>query len=244
MYEMRIQHPGLKAFRVIRHSDQSVVEVRARLQMEAWEDRWKRVQEAESRRQLKQQTSEFAHVNKEVARTRTGECQRAIAQVEGILRDGIELDHRVSWESLKDRHAFSVPKPSPPQTKQIPAPPLASNFAPRLFWFQQLIPALQRKPRDEANRRFMQVEQVWKGVKENVERENAKAIAEHEKAVRAWEAQSREFHNQQLAQHREVDSKRSRYTDKDSTGLNEYWEIVLNRSEYPDSFPKSFLLEY
>jgi restriction system protein len=212
--------------------------------MEAWEDRWKRVQEVESKRQLKQQTSQFAHVNKEIARTRTDECQRAIAQVEGILRDGIELDHRVNWEALKDRHAFSVPRPSPPLTKQIPAPPLASHYAPSLSWFQQLIPALQRKPREEADRRFKQVEQVWRGGKENIERENAQAIAEHEKAMRAWEIQSQEFRDQRSAQHREVDLMRSRYTDKGSTGLNDYWEIVLHKSKYPDLFPKSFLLEY
>ena len=244
MYEMRIQHPGLKAFRVIRHSDQSVVELKARLQLQAWEDRWNRVQEAESKRRLKQQISWDVAANKELARARTDECQREIAQVEKLLRDGIELDHRVNWESLQDRHTFSVPPPSPPLTKQIPTSPRADDFAPRFSWFQQVVPALQRKPREAAGRRFMQVEQEWRKAKESIERENAQAIAEYKKALSLWEAQSREFRDQQLAQHRDVGLKRSRYEDKEPTGLNEYWEVVLNTSEYPDSFPKSFLLEY
>jgi restriction system protein len=244
MYEMRIQHPGLKAFRVIRDFDQRIVELRAQLQLQAWDDRWTRVQEAESKRRLWQQASWDVAANKQLAATRTSDAQRAIAEVEGILRDGIELDHRVDWELLKDKTAFNTQPPLPPQAKQIPTPPRTEEFAPRLAWFQRLIPVLQRKARAVADQKYKGAEQSWRGIKEHIEAENAQATSNYEQAVRNWETQKREFYDQQRTQHKQIDLKRSRYLEKDPTGLIECWETVLTKSEYPDAFPKSFLLEY
>ncbi len=244
MYERRIEHSGLKAFRVVRNSDPAVVEHTAWLQLQRWEGRWKRVQASESKRRQKEQASRNVATNKQLAAARTAAAQEAIAQVEKTLRNGIELDHRVNWESLKQRSIFSIPAPNSPAAKPIPAAPHESNYIPQFSWFQRLIPSLQRKGRSEAHRRFIEAEQNWRKAKENIERENTLSITMHEQSITRWEAQKRDFYDRQLAQHRDVDCKRSRYLQKDAVAINEYWEMVLNKSEYPDSFPQSFLLEY
>ncbi len=43
MLEKRIFHPGLKTFRVVRGTDNRTVEFLANWQMEAWDERWRKI---------------------------------------------------------------------------------------------------------------------------------------------------------------------------------------------------------
>ncbi|MGC2111668.1 MAG: restriction endonuclease [Candidatus Korobacteraceae bacterium] len=202
------------------------------------------MQEAESKRQLKQQISWDIAANKSFAKKRTEECQRAMLQMERVLRDGIEADHCLDWDALKDRSAFSVPKPAPPVMGQVPVPPDINKFDPHFNWFEYLLPPLKRRRREQADHRFREAESDWVAFKQNIEQQNARSLAEHEEALRVWEVKLLGFRAAQTAQHREIELRRARYLEKDHVALHEYWETVLSNSEYPDTFPRSFLIEY
>lgn len=244
MYEKRIQHAGLKAFRIIRHSDLDVVNMKAQLQAEAWNARWQRVLAQEAKRLQQERASLNVAANKQVAAEKTAEARKAIEELEKTLLHGIELDSRVDWESLKNKVDYPVPKPRPPMKASIPSPPLPASFTPKLSWLQVIIPALRKKPLSAAHEKLLEAERNWHCVAAAIDRENSQASDVHRQATNQWEAAKATFRKEQLAQHADIEQRRERYLAKDLTALNEYWEAVLSQSEYPDSFPKSFMLEY
>ncbi len=62
--------------------------------------------------------------------------------------------------------------------------------------------------------------------------------------VKAWEIEKLSYEQLQKEQHSKVDLWRAAYQQKQIDVLTDYWELVLSRSEYPDSFPKSLSLDY
>jgi len=198
----------------------------------------------ESKRLEKERISYNVITSRQLSAARTADAQRSISELERTLLRGIELDNRLDWESIKEAGGFTVPIPKLPPTKAVPASPTPAQFAPKLSWFQVLIPALRRKFMDEARGKFLAAERCWKLAVEAVEKENINSAAMHKRALERWEASQVEFRQAQQAQHAEIESKKTRYLSKEPSALNEYWETVLSRSEYPDSFPKSFVLEY
>ena len=123
MWEKQIFHPGLKVFRVIRGGDQGAVELMAKLQTELWDERWRKIQLANAKRRKEEEAARVSFQQKELALQRTREAERLLDSLTRILRDGIEIDHVLDWEKLKDRSPFSEPKPEPrEQLSGWPAP--------------------------------------------------------------------------------------------------------------------------
>jgi len=52
-WEIRVSHEGLHTYRVVRGATKEEAELRARLQIEAWNARWARLVAAEAARQLR-----------------------------------------------------------------------------------------------------------------------------------------------------------------------------------------------
>src|ERR1039458_6727890 len=67
MWEVRVQHEGLKAYRVVRGATQQEAELKARLQVAAWNERWSNRQVVLKSRLQKIQKSWDNEANKETA---------------------------------------------------------------------------------------------------------------------------------------------------------------------------------
>lgn len=90
MWEVRVQHDGLKAYRVVRGATQQEAELKARLQVAAWNERWSSKEAALKSKMQKLQKSWSNEENKQTARTRTEESQSQINAVEVILAEGLQ----------------------------------------------------------------------------------------------------------------------------------------------------------
>ncbi|WP_218919485.1 restriction endonuclease [Spirosoma aerolatum] len=65
-----------------------------------------------------------------------------------------------------------------------------------------------------------------------------------ENETREWEQKKREYEEQQEKANASVDQLQQDYYNKKPAAVIEYCEIVLNNSLYPESFPKSYELDY
>jgi hypothetical protein len=124
VWRRTIYHRELKASRVVRGETQAEVELRAQLQMDAWNQRWQSVQQAASKREQKQRAASAGSGKKDLALQRTREAQRELAALGRILLDGIETDHVVDWDTLKSRSPFRWPGHKQPRRTQFPHLPL------------------------------------------------------------------------------------------------------------------------
>ena len=246
MRTKNIYHAGLNAYRVVRGPTQEIVELKARLQSEAWDQRWAKLQQVQAKRGEKERVLLRLAQKAEIALQRTRDAELELTSLQRILRDGIELDHALDWDSLKDQTSFITPRPAPPEFRAIPQAPdkAAPQFQPRLSFLDRLLPSRRELRRTEAEERFRSARGRWVAEKEATEQANSESGARYNSEVEAWEEQKRLHAEAKVKQHATVEKFRMAYEHKDPDGLVEYWDEVLSRSEYPDSFPKGFTFDY
>jgi restriction system protein len=188
LWERRISHPGLKAVRVIRGANLATVELMAKFQLEKWEERWRKIQAANVKKQKEDKAAELNFQKKELALKRTREAEQAHKAITQILRDGIEIDHVVDWESLKDRSPFSEPKPQGPEPLLGSPPPeqTSSPFLPHFTAFDWIVPGRRARKIDDARHRFREARHAWVAKRTGDSRNKCSAtgaIREHDEGL-------------------------------------------------------------
>jgi hypothetical protein len=93
VWEQRISHEGLKAYRVIRGATQDDVAAKATYQLEIWANRWKRLQVSEENQRRRQQaaaTQQWTRYEKEqnieLAGQQTKQLQEELEALESLHR--------------------------------------------------------------------------------------------------------------------------------------------------------------
>jgi len=188
VWEKRIFHPGLKAFRIVRGNDKATVEFKAQLQMEAWNDRWQKLQQSTARKAKEEAAAHISFQKKSLALNRTREAEEQMNALSRILRDGIEIDHVLDWEQLKNRSEFSEPSPEAPKpTFGSPAPQQDSlMFSTHLTLIDRLIPSRRARRFADSERRYLNAKAEWIVQEQQIREINSKQQTEHESKLKEW----------------------------------------------------------
>jgi len=262
MWEKRITHPGLNAFRVVRGQTRDDVERKAASQEAIWEERWQRKLNAEKSHQKRLNDLQFRAFNKAqvesakaLALDQTRELEREREALESILARGLALDPRVSWEQKKEQARLSIYKPEKPVPLPLPSKPLLSDSAftihvegPNLTFLDKLIARrkieklrlaadAREKASQIADRAFQKAIAEWEAGVSKIKAANQAAEAEYQKFVDECESARK-------AQLNRIELQRLQYTAGEKEDVEAYIEDVLSQSEYPDSFPKEHRFDY
>src|ERR1700675_3209106 len=134
MWEVKITHEGLHAYRNVRGATREEADTKARLQLEAWNERWKRHLDTAAAREerLRKRTwaygqSDFDKRAKHHALELTRDAELALAGLRGLLSRALGQTHSFNWENLKDTSGFDKPEPTAPTPEDFPAEPLKSE---------------------------------------------------------------------------------------------------------------------
>lgn len=269
MWEKRIAHPGLNAYRVIRGQSQFDVNMKAVAQEAIWAERWNKRIEAEKTRVAKARRLEARHLSsiqiteaKNFAIEQTRELEREREQLETILKSSLARQSKLDWERQKDRSQFAIPKPTLGAPEQIPErpSPVHPSFVPQILppdlkLIDKLIPSRRAKKiaateernseaRKAAAERLDTATRSWEESKAATEAKNSSATLAHSQAVAQWEIERESFRTTQERQHQHIDDLRLRYSKKDAEAVLYHAEEVLGQSEYPENFPQERRVAY
>ena len=244
MWEVRVSHPGLNKFRVVRGVTKSEAELKAALQQKAWDEQWQRTQGIRGRQLEREKLAQNKELRKLLAEEQTEQAEGAIAALENLLHGAVTNDHRLDWSKLKDHSKYPAPKPSAPQAMSIPSEPLRMEFLPNLNWFTRLVTPLREKRMAEAEQRFQAAHSTWRAARAETEKSNKRQMEEHGRQVADWEAKKASWLKDQQGRNTAIDDKQATYMRCDQSAVEEYCEMVLNASEYPETFPSGFELDY
>lgn len=244
MYEIRISHRRLNKFRVVKGSTAEEAQLKAALQRKAWDEQWERVEQVRARRQNREKVARDKESRKLLAEEKTSEAEASIAALENLLLDTTGKDHRLDWEKLKDRSDYPVPKPAKPQPTGLPPEPLLAQFRPKLNLFTRLLTPLREKRMAEGQQQFSVAHSAWEAKKTETEKLNRVQEEEYETQLRDWESKRANWLKDQQDRNAEVDNKRVAYLHCAAQAVADYCEMVLAASEYPESIPSGFELEY
>lgn len=248
-YSVEISHSGLKEHKLITAPEFQMVETKANLQIAKWQEQWRQI---EQKREIREKKAADA----EEAEHQTTEAQQRLEELEGVLRYTLPVNDAVDWETLKVKERFSEEKPiqpaRPEPKKPGPQPDRAwPQFAPNYTLFERLFRGLRAKKDAAVSSKFQSATASWnKELTDAAEfnttqaRQYAGRIAEWEVACAKWEERKTDFYDQQERYNAGIDQLRDNYKKHEQNAVEQYCEMVLNNSKYPDFMTKDFELLY
>jgi len=208
MWQRLIIHEGLHAYRVVRGHTQEEVETKARIQMEAWNQTWKRKQElraaAEKRTWKRSEWDKQVDIDrraKSLATDRTKELEASLYIVRNLLMDALTKQQAFDWETLKDKSHFCKPGPARLAPAALPMEPsrsdprfVVTSVKATLSFIDWIIPGRRRKKISDATveeerknsdvaERYSRVHSEWKQLCEKISRENQIMQSEFDAAL-------------------------------------------------------------
>lgn len=237
-YQVDLYHSGLDEHKHLSAVEHDALRGKIHNQTMTWQTKW-----AKELQKQAQQSKE------ETAKERTLKAQEKLREIEKILAHTLKVDDAIDWESLKHKDAFSWPPesynridyiefnknygyPEKVQLKEFQVMPLEKNYFKKIGFFQILLGQFDKA----VAKRNLENDEIFK--------ENRERTTELKAKRKQWEKEKAEFKTTQNEHNIKVNLLKKQYQEKSPVAIVEYCEMVLNNSEYLDSFPKEFDLQY
>jgi restriction system protein len=177
------------------------------------------------------------------------------------LKDKNNFDEPNPINQLKQKLKL-IPLPHKGIISNVPPQPNEEDFRPKFSFFDNLFKSLKVKKIAAAKDDFNAAFSLWEDEKRKIEAENTKEIDREkeeerfynlkceeakqnlQKEEKEWSIRKEEYYKRQNETNEIIDGLKDRYEKGDEDAVEEYCEIVLSNSEYPESFPKAFDLIY
>lgn len=186
------------------------------------------------------------------------EAKEALESLNNILVHTMSVDDAVDWDSIKRKDAFRIKPINLFNDGKNPNFIIFNSFG-RPTDFEKINPPIEptfEKVKNEYSffgkifrgkaikEDFDARLKKWEQQKEQTNRDNKKRELLFNQAVKIFENKKNEFEEEKRRDNEALENIKSRYTEKDPKAIEEYCDLVLNGSQYPDYFPKNWVLEY
>lgn len=246
MWETEVSHKELNKYRHIRGSDKSVVEQKALAQQQAWDAMWAKQQAAERKRKEHEEKLKSKDEKRTLANIKTKEAEKAINQLEQLLLHTLSINDAIEWDNLLDRKAYPEQKPIKPAFIHVHNEPHLSDskYQPPINILDKCFHKLRIKKEENAERLFLSDHANWIKDKTTAAIQNEQLTSSYAKSIDKWELAKKLYEENQQNANNKILEKKNEYYKKDSGAIIDYCEMVLTNSQYPNSFPQEWNLEY
>ena len=262
-YSLEIWHDGLKKHRVIKGDCEFIIDSKARMQAEEWDQRWEVVSERERQKADRAACKRMTEESKALALKQTQAAQAELDALSNILKATLKVNDAIDWENLKNKAPFpekgpaSLKLPLEPKMADCPREPQREDqkYNPKLGLLEWLIRSRKARLLAAAEAVFAADKIAWKEHCAVAEKAHQAALENHAKIVdkvkkahaaevAAWEIRRDEYRRERAAEHAQIDKKRIAYEAFEPDAIIEYCDLVLSSSKYPEYFPQEFDLDY
>ncbi len=268
-YIAEIEHAELGTHRLLVDSDNSLLLRKIEDQFHKWDDIWAKHWE-KSQIQLEKEIN----INEADEKTKESQEKiRVINDLlkDSIAKDSAfnwnSLINKTAFDIPNPKNQLEnelskIIAPLKPSIKQLPQEPNKSSYTPKLDIIDKIFKSSAEKKIKKADQLYSDAINHWKNEVLRTETENHnnkenynKDIAEYQKKLKtiqqkfeeleqSWELQMDEYYLKQNDENLKIKNLEELYKIKDGVAIVEYCTIVLNKSEYPEGFPREFDLEY
>lgn len=201
------------------------------------------------------------------------EYNQAFKDIDNLLLHTLNVNDAINWCTLKSKEKFPKKKPlsSTPEKlakwdknhklflSTLPEEPIKDIFKPDITIIDKIIPSRKKKKENICVNEYKEALKKWQEEYDAILNQNEQKASEfnslREDAIRSykmddekvfikWESEKKLFDKEIDLQHQRIDELKKRYKEKDVNAIEDYCEIVLNNSQYPDFISKDFALEY
>jgi len=186
------------------------------------------------------------------------EAKEAIESLNNILVHTLSVDDTVDWDAIKRKDAFRIKPVKLFNDGKKPDFIIFNSFG-RPTEFERISPPIEpafEKVKKEyglfsklfrgkaIKEKFDARIEKWEQQKEQTRKDNADRESFFNQAVTSFEIKKKEFEEEKQRDNEALENIKSRYRDKDPKAIEEYCDLVLSGSQYPDYFPQNWVLEY
>lgn len=261
-----IRNKYLRKSRTLKAHDLYDLEYKIGMQFIDWAHMEKRLKEKEAAlEKIKNKIQYVEDKNKEY--------RYAFENIENILQYTLNINDAVNWDSLKTKEKFTKEKPSllfskklaewdeehPLLLKNLPEEPIKELYKPKFSFVDKIVPSRKKQKEENSKRVYEEDFKIWKEEYEATLRYNEQRKEKYtllreeaiqafkkadENALKEWELEKVEFYKERDLQHQRIDDFYRNYQNKEKYAVENYCEMVLNNSQYPDFISKDFEVEY
>jgi len=259
-YQVTIYHSGLKEHKLLSAPEKYLLESKVNLQIQKWNERWNKevnYDDANSRTEEAQQ--ELEEIENLLIHTLTIDDTIQWHK----LKDRKKFTEKNPGDFLEGT-LNDISKPVKGELLSLSAKPdkNSSKFQIEITFFDKLFSSLRTKKEKLVNDKYDYAVENWKKQCKEIELKNSQTekefennnidyenkrkhyIEENNRLVESWEKRKAEFYKQQEEYNSKIDKLKEAYLNQSEEAITEYCERVLSNSEYPDSFPQKFEIEY
>jgi restriction system protein len=268
-YITEIKHLGLGTSRVLKDEFKWRLDNTVEAQFKKWDEQWAKLCEKK-----KSQADKEASLNIAQERTRDAqEKQKQIEDLLIYalnIDDTVNWDSLKDTKEFKvpnpkyilERRLSIIAPPVPPTFRELPKEPDFGLYKPQLSLVDKIFKPLKKKKIKQAETLYQEAMDAWKksidetnsfnsNLKEQHEQklkeveEQKKTVIKHFDALeKDWEREKEAYNDSQKEHNETTEKLKENYFHKNAEAIIKYCEMVLNNSQYPETFPKDFDLDY
>lgn len=268
-YVAEIRHLGLGTYRILKDKDNWILSNKVDAQFTKWDEQWSKIVRKNNAQAAKESNQIIAEERTNDAQEKLQEVENILKHTldidDTVDWESLKDKKKFKIQNPRNQMDYEIKQISIPQKtahKSIPAAPDKKYFQPQLSFVDKLIKSKGQKKVYQAEMMYENAIDVWKqlvkktedfnkktdeeynAILVEIEKQKNEIIQKYDQLEKDWERQKVEYYKNQELHNQKVENLKELYFKCDSNAVLEYCELVLNNSEYPDSFPKDFDLEY
>ncbi|MEA4951688.1 hypothetical protein SDC9_42985 [bioreactor metagenome] len=249
-------HEKLHEHKSLTSPDIYTLKEKIKTQAYKWSEKWQAVEKKQQAALIKQRSMTEKENAIEEARRRTIEAAESFEQLDNILMDSITINNVLDWESLKRKDKFpEIPPQKSQKQRRLDYPQKpdreSAEFTPSLNFFQKLIGSMREKKIQEFEEKYKQAISLWYKQTTEIDSVNQKNEKDYNDMLKKWENAILEheknkniFYQERDAFNEKIEQIKKDYFSGTLEAIIYCCEIILDRSNYPEYFPKDYELEY
>ncbi|MCG6536495.1 MAG: hypothetical protein L7F78_17760 [Syntrophales bacterium LBB04] len=265
---VKIRHLGLGTSRVLKDSG-DWIDRKISAQFKKWDDQWAKLCEKK-----KSQANEEASLHIAEERTRDAQekqkqiddlLMHALNTDDAVNWDSLKDTKEFKVPNPKymlERRLRLIAPPVPPTYRELPKEPDFELYKPQLSLVDKILKSLKEKKTKKAETLYQEAMSTWRKSIDEIESINSNLKEQYEQKVKEfevgkrtvhdhfdalekdWEREKESYNNNQKEYNDKIEKLRENYFHKNAEAIIQYCEMVLNNSQYPETFPKDFDLDY
>jgi restriction system protein len=268
-YIGEITHRGLNDYKILTSDDSGVLRNKVKAHVAKLEEKWENIVQkgniAKSKEQIQDEADKLT--NKAVKKLK--EIDKILLHTLDIddTVDWEQLKDKTKFnipspEKELTKILSAIAKPNKPLNLGYSNKPRSIDFNPKLSLLDKLFSSKKIAKIEIANLQFEKASKDWDKNCVEIDKNNQllktkfqDEVIEYEKdiekakqknleAIKKWANEKSLFISIQLESNSKVEKMKEMYQKLDSSSIVEYCDLVLNNSQYPESFPKSYEIDY
>lgn len=264
-----IRHLGLGTYRVLKDLDSYILDKKVEAQFVKWDDQWHKTDQrkkATAEKEINLNLAEERTLEAKAIQDSLNNILLHTLEIDDTVNWESLKDHREfkvpNPMKLLNSELKKIKDPNPPVSRSKGNPPQKQAFKPILSLLDRIIPSYRVSKESKAEVEFQNAFFAWEKAAQETEIHNQALQKEFEKKIseveeernklkdkfdvleREWESEKGRYYQLQQEHNDKIDQLKEKYLKCDQQAVIENCELVLNNSEYPDSFPKDFEIDY